>query len=75
LPAADSQLLDIDRVCAMLRDHPFAGRSRDELRPDLRSAVARAYVVFYRVTVRLEIVRVLHGRRDLDAIFAAGSER
>jgi toxin ParE1/3/4 len=40
--------------------------------PELRSVLVLPYVVFYRVTeLSVEIVRVLHGRRDLDAIFEA----
>jgi toxin ParE1/3/4 len=39
--------------------------------PELRSVLVSPYVVFYRVTeLSVDIVRVLHGRRDLDAIFA-----
>ena len=55
----------------MLERHPFGGRSRDELRAGLRSLLSDPYVIFYRVRDGVpEIVRVLHGRRDLDAIFA-----
>jgi plasmid stabilization system protein ParE len=43
--------------------------------PDLRSVLVLPYVVFYRGTgSSVDIVRVLHGRRDLDAIFAAEIE-
>jgi len=39
----------------------------------LRSVLVSPYVIFYRVgESSLDIVRVLHGRRDLDAIFADG---
>jgi toxin ParE1/3/4 len=55
----------------MLEEYPFAGRSRDEIRPGLRSVVASPHVVFYRVTDGVaEVVRVLDGRQDLDEIFA-----
>ena len=55
----------------MLEAHPLAGRTRDELRPGLRSISVRPHVVFYRVLDdNPEIVHVLDGRRDLDAIFA-----
>jgi len=40
--------------------------------PELRSLLILPYVVFYRITeLSVEIVRILHGRRDLDAIFEA----
>jgi len=36
----------------------------------MRSIVARPYVVFYRLNEdSVQIVRVLHGRRDIDAVF------
>ena len=47
------------------------GRPRDELRPGLRSFAVGNYVLFYLpVSDGIEIIRVLHGRRDIDAIFA-----
>jgi len=61
----------ITEACRLLEDHPFVGRTRDEIRPGLRSIAATPYVVFYRVNNDVaEIVRVLDGRRDLDEIFA-----
>ena len=67
---ADRQLRRIDEACRSLRQAPFRGRPRDELRPGLRSILTEPYVVFYRVaTAAVEIVRVLHQRRDIGAIF------
>jgi len=38
----------------------------------MRSIVSEPYVIFYRVLDdRIQIGRVLHGHRDIDAIFAA----
>jgi len=38
--------------------------------PGLRSVLVLPYGIFYRVAESsVDIVRVLHGRRDLDAIF------
>jgi len=46
------------------------GRLRDELADGLRSFPVGRYVIFYRpIPKGIEIVRVLHGARDLDAIF------
>lgn len=54
----------------MLEDHPLSGRSRDEIRPDLRSIVVSPFVVFYRVKDQTpQLVRILDGRRDIDDIF------
>jgi toxin ParE1/3/4 len=46
------------------------GRARDEVAPGLRSILRHPYVIFYRVTKdSIEIARVLHGRRNLAAVF------
>lgn len=63
----------IDRIVAAaerLTEHPELGRLRDELAPGLRCFPVDRYLVFYRVGEEIiEIARVLHGARDLDAIF------
>ncbi len=52
--------------CQLLADTPGMGRARDELRPGLRSFAHGSYVILYRRTaVGVEIVRVLHGARDI----------
>lgn len=68
---ADRIVRGIGEACALLEDHPFAGRPRNEVRLGLRSVAASPHVLFYRVSNdAAEIVRVLDGRRDLDEIFA-----
>jgi len=48
------------------------GRARPELGHGLRSFVVGQYVVFYRPSTKgIEIVRVLHGARDIGATFEA----
>jgi toxin ParE1/3/4 len=48
------------------------GRRRDELAPGLRSFPAGRYVIFYLpLTDGVDIVRVLHGSRDIETVFAA----
>ncbi len=50
----------------MLAANPLAGRARSELHEGLRSFPVGSYVVFYSPTPEgVEIVRVLHGRRDI----------
>jgi toxin ParE1/3/4 len=68
---ADGRLREIDRVCARLVDDvPLDGRQRNELASGLRSIFHHPHVVFYRATgASIEIVRVIHFRRDIDAIF------
>lgn len=68
---ADAQIVKIESACRTLADFPFAGRSRDTLVAGLRTIVAAPYIVFYRKNDAIvEIVRVLDGRRDIDAILA-----
>jgi toxin ParE1/3/4 len=51
---------------------PKTGRPRDDLTPALRSFVVRPYVIFFRaVDDTIEILRVLHGSRDIDSIIKA----
>jgi toxin ParE1/3/4 len=45
------------------------GRRRDELAPGLQSFPLGRYVIFYRaLPAATEIVRVLHGARDVESI-------
>jgi toxin ParE1/3/4 len=70
---AEKILNEIAEVIALLEDHPFAGRSRNEVRAGLRSFAATPHIIFYRVADdRPEIVRVLDGRQDIEEKFAAG---
>ena len=74
--SADKIVRGISDASRLIVDHPLAGRSRDEIRPGLRSIPARPYVIFYQTRAGVaEIVRVLHGRRDLDEVFADASTR
>jgi toxin ParE1/3/4 len=48
------------------------GRARPELRPDIRSAPFKSYIIFFRYlgTNVFEVVRIIEGHRDIDAQFA-----
>lgn len=70
---ADAFAALIDNKPHLLAKQPGMGRSRPELGQGLRSFVVGHYVVFYRPGSKgIEIVRVLHGARDIDTIFEAG---
>jgi plasmid stabilization system protein ParE len=44
------------------------GTPRSELGVDIRSMVSGSYLIFYRaLDARGQVVRILHGRRDLHA--------
>jgi toxin ParE1/3/4 len=54
--------------CELLAEQPGIGRLRSELEPDLRSFVVGRYLIFYRpLDDGIEVVRVLHGARDIEA--------
>jgi toxin ParE1/3/4 len=66
----------VDAVLEGSRMHvrfPGMGQSRDELRPGLRCFVVSPYVVFYRpVEDTIEVLRILHGARDIGSILESG---
>jgi len=66
--AADRFIDLITQRFRLVGENPYAGRSRDELRPGYRSFPVGQFVVFYRLSESgVEIMHVLHGKRDLDA--------
>jgi toxin ParE1/3/4 len=68
--AADRFLDRIHRVCLRLASAPRIGRPRDDLAAGLRSFPVGHYVIFYRdSTAAIEVVRVLSGYRDIEALF------
>jgi toxin ParE1/3/4 len=59
-----------------LRTYPKAGVSRPNIAPDVRLLVEPPYLIFYRIRPEnIQIVRVLHGVRDIDqGLFGEGLE-
>ena len=54
---------------------PEMGRIRPEIAPALRSTLVFAYVIFYRVDGDVvQILRILHGKRDLQRIMREETE-
>jgi len=70
-PAAADRLLEtIDEKCRLLAQMPEMGRKRPDLAPDLRSLPVSNYVIFYRpVPDGIQVIRVLHGARDIPPLF------
>ena len=69
-PAADRFIALLQQHFQLLGRNPYLGRSRNELRRDYRSFPVGPYVVLYRVLSNgIEVMHVLHGKRDFDAIF------
>jgi len=68
---ADKLLREINDAGQRLADEALMWRARDEILPGLRSVLVHPYTVFYRIDDgAVEIVRVLHERRDLARVFS-----
>jgi len=68
--AADRWLELIDAKCQLLARMPELGRKRPDLAPELRSLPVGNYIIFYRpVNDGIQVIRVLHGARDLPPLF------
>jgi toxin ParE1/3/4 len=72
--AADSgkaaeELLDrFGAVFEMLVQNPLAGRLRPDLGQNVRSFPVERYIIFYTpVSHGIEVLRVIHGRQDINA--------
>jgi toxin ParE1/3/4 len=66
---ADRLIDSITDRFALLGKYPHAGRRRDDLRQGLRGFPVGRYVILYRVDDDdALILRVVHGRRDLEAL-------
>ena len=72
---ADAFVDRLDRQLNLVAKEPFIGRGREELAPGLRSLPFGRYVIFYRpIDEGIEVARVLHGARDVEAQFGGTSE-
>lgn len=67
---ADAFIDIIDQKLLALASNPDMGRAREELAKGVRSFPAGSCVIFYRpISNGIEIGRVLHGARDIAALF------
>jgi toxin ParE1/3/4 len=68
--AADRLLNTSDSKISLLVENPKLGRARSDIAPDLRYLPVGNYLILYRgIPEGIEVVRVLHGARNLRAIF------
>jgi toxin ParE1/3/4 len=68
--AADGIIDHFTERFAALCDFPHLGAACPEIAENLRRTPTRGYVIFYSVTGQtLVIERVLHGARDIEALF------
>lgn len=70
--AADRWLDHLDEQFRLLAGQPMLGRARHELIPGVRSFPFGRYVIFYApIEDGIDVIRVLHGARDIDTLFAS----
>lgn len=67
---ADRWVDRLDEKLSLWATQPTLGRVREELAPRVRSLAFGRYVVFFEsLPDGIDVLRVLHGSRDLDAGF------
>lgn len=68
--AADRTLDTLNDKIRLLADNPLLGPARPDIAPDLRYLVSDNYLILYRaISDGVDVVRVLHGARNLAALF------
>jgi toxin ParE1/3/4 len=67
---ADRLTEAIEQKCILVAQFPEMGRRRDELAPGVRSTLVERYMILYRIADDgIEVLRVVHGSRDLPRLF------
>ncbi len=67
--AADRVLDALERRTMLLARHPEIGRERPDIALGVRYLASGNYLILYRIGEdRVEIVRYVHGRRDLNEV-------
>ncbi len=71
LTAANRMINAILSASRVHSSYPGLGQARDDLHPGIRCFAVSPYVVYYQpVESSIEILRILHGARDVESIFA-----
>ncbi len=67
---ANTFIKKLEKALLTLSKQPLLGRARPELRDNLRAFPVNPYVLFYEPRDDgILLIRVIHGRRDIDALF------
>ena len=70
MDAAYHVAVEIEKTCARIARQPGLGVRRDAIGMDVRAFPLRNYLIFYRECKgRVLVLRLLHGARDIDALF------
>jgi toxin ParE1/3/4 len=73
LPAADALIRRIDETLRTIASSPGIGQRQDQYRIGLRCLPVGVYLIFYlEVDDGIELIRVLHGARDIPSLFPRG---
>lgn len=73
LAAADRLVDAIIQQLRLLAENPRMGRERHDMGPAMRSHSVGRYLIFHRpIDGGIEVVRILHGARNIRAIFQRG---
>lgn len=70
-PNAADNLLDlINEKCNLLDENTKLGQARPDISKEMRYFPIKNYLILYQIqSFGIEIVRVVHGSRDIDYIF------
>jgi len=64
-----------EKKCKNLMNFPRLGRTYGEIREGLRGIPLNGYIILYQITDdTLEILRIVHGSRDLNVLFESDEE-
>ena len=64
-----------EKKCQNLVNFPMIGRSYEDIKTGLRGVPLDGYIILYQVTANtLEILRVVHGSRNLKALFESDQD-
>jgi toxin ParE1/3/4 len=68
--AADRFAAKLDEACELHAMRPQIGAKAEEYAPNLRHFTVWNYAIFYRPAVDgIEIIRIIHGARDIPKLF------
>ena len=68
--AADRMFDNLEQRFHALADNPLIGQLRPDIAPELRYFTVGKYLILYRaVPSGVQIVRVIHGARDVSRLF------
>ncbi len=68
-PLAEKVVGGLEDACLRLARVPERFPYAEKLGPGIRRAVHKRYLIFYRVGESVEVLRIIHGARNYEAMF------